>query len=185
MQGKGKWAAVQYEILSFCRRADMYFRAAKPTGVMAFGRLQKPFQLVGHSFWPHARVLRYECMNDARAGLACFFIDRAFNFRLQAPAFNSQILEKSSSEPQWMMVFWMWPCAPTLGGRWVRVEFSPAPLTFVGVRMLHDNQPVVGDSREKNSNNRQYWQTIQVKHYFWTFAWLVQKISSYVGREYK
>ena len=124
-------------------------------------------------------------MNDARAGLACFFIDRAFNFRLQAPAFNSQILEKSSSEPQWMMVFWMWPCAPTLGGRWVRVEFSPAPLTFVGVRMLHDNQPVVGDSREKNSNNRQYWQTIQVKHYFWTFAWLVQKISSYVGREYK
>ena len=26
---------------------------------------------------------------------------------------------------------------------------------------------------------------MQVKHCFWTFAWLVQKISSYVGREYK
>ena len=48
----------------------------------------------------HTLVFYGECMNDARAGLACFFIDRAFNFRLQAPAFNSQILEKSSSEPQ-------------------------------------------------------------------------------------
>ena len=54
---EGKCAAVRYEMLSFCRRADIYYRAAKLPGVVAVGWLRKPFQLVGHSFRPLARVL--------------------------------------------------------------------------------------------------------------------------------